>query len=235
MRQLTAIMAGASTAMLLSAPLHAQSLPFDAEVSFYYIHAPDDSFDYQLQLEGSAEFDVAPQFSVQVDLAYIKYDGSDPYGYAGVRGIYAATPDLAFGLGYSMWLDESDETYLTLDLLYDPGPFAVEAFYSRADYSGSMYDYFGIEGTYRFGQVGSLPGDIEVFAGYVGEYQDGDRDNDNPYIGVRAGLGNGFDVMLRYADMSDGDYRYITLGVTKTFGEGTTFGRRDYFAFFPGY
>ena len=222
-----------STCLILlatTAQVSAQSM-IDAELSFAYINAPDDSFDYQLQGGGSAEFSAGP-ISFQTDVLFYKYEGVNDWARSyGLHAFYEVAPGLDVGLAYAD--DDYDYGIAYLEAKYVSGSNAFEGYY------GVVVDneddtYFGIEYTRSLGAIGSMT-DVDVIVGYAVNYYEGSPSVTNPYVGTSIGLGSGFSVDARYASMDSGDYRYVTLGVTKTFGAGTTFGQRGFAGTFPGY
>ena len=207
----------------------------DAEVAFDYISAPDDRFEYQVQLTGSVERRFG-QFGVQSDLLISQYEGeTNTRDEITLHAFYEVTPGLDVGLAYT-WggnLGPKWGSSAYIEANYSTGANAIEGFYRAA--GGGQASSYGIKYTRDFGVVGPFDG-LEVFAGYNAiEHIFGDAIITNPYIGADFAVGNGFVITSRYASMDDGDYRYITLGVTKTFGAGTTFSGRGYGNLFPGF
>ena len=213
----------------------------DAEVAFDYISAPDDVFEYQVQLTGSVERRFG-QFGVQSDLLIWQYEGeTNTRDEITLHAFYEVTPGLDVGLAYT-WggnLVPNWGSSAYIEANYSTGANAIEGFYG-AD-GGWAEASYGIKYTRDFGVVGPFDG-LEVFAGYntmeQALYPFPPRRLEvktNAYIGVDFAVGNGFVITSRYASMDDGDYRYITLGVTKTFGAGTTFSGRGFGNLFPGY
>jgi hypothetical protein len=207
----------------------------DAEVALDYISAPDDSFEYQVQLTGSVERRFG-QFGVQSDLLIYQYEGeTNTSDEITLHAFYEVTPGLDVGLAYT-WggnLESNWGSSAYIEANYSTGANAIEGFYGAE--GGGLANSYGIKYTRDFGVVGPFDG-LEVFAGYNSmEVIDDDETITNPYIGADFAVGNGFVITSRYASMDDGDYRYITLGVTKTFGAGTTFSGRGFGNLFPGY
>jgi hypothetical protein len=206
----------------------------DAEVAFDYISAPDDGHEYQVQLTGSVERRFG-QFGVQSDLLISQYEGkTNTRDEITLHAFYEVTPGLDVGLAYtwgsSLVPDWGSSNYIEAN--YSTGANAIEGFYGDA--GGGLATSFGIKYTRDFGVVGPFDG-LEVFAGYNSMEAYTRSVITNPYIGADFAVGNGFVITSRYASMDDGDYRYITLGVTKTFGAGTTFSGRGFYNLFPGY
>ena len=208
----------------------------DAEVAFDYISAPDDDFEYQVQLTGSVERRFG-QFGVQSDLLIYQYEGkTNTINEITLHAFYEVTPVLDVGLAYSLEGDsgESKKSFAYIEANYSTGANAIEGFYG-AYVGGEQETSYGIKYTRDFGVVGPFDG-LEVFAGYnATENVVFNYTITNPYIGADFAVGNGFVITSRYASMNDGDYRYTTLGVTKTFGAGTTFSGRGYGNLFPGF
>lgn len=227
------LLATASTAILVAIAGHAsaQTMP-NGEVALTYYNAPDDSYNNQVQATGSFSMPVG-MFGVQGDVSYYRYGGSYHGGTIGLHGYYEVSPGLNIGLAYTHDADEYG-TYNTayLEAAYRNGPNRIEAFYGQ--YTDDSSDkLMGIEYGYTLDTISSLAR-MELYAGYAREnYSYGDTTNG--YIGAKFDIGNGFKVDTRYASMQSGDYRYISIGLTKTFGTGATFGQRGFEAIFPGY
>lgn len=89
---------------------------------------------------------------------------------------------------------------------------------------------------YTFESIGSLPGGINVYAGFNNQYETGNGVYiPNLYAGVQANVWNNLGVNVRVASMVDGDFMYYTLGLSYQFGSGAVFTPRDFSSTFPGY
>lgn len=108
MKLLTTI-AMASAVMLPVTAANAQSV-FNGTIGVEYIHAPDDTFNFQANINGSLVYAVTPQISFQVDLGSTSYvyddpaDSSTEFNY-GIHAIYSPSDALDIGVFFSEGLD----------------------------------------------------------------------------------------------------------------------------------
>lgn len=229
-----------SAALLASASMaFADSVP-NAEITGTYIHAPDDGFAYQLQLEGAVAWEVAPDFTIQSDVHLTHYEGSDlaDYeGYLGLHGIYDVSSafNVGFGVGVGFSDDSSGDNYAALTAQYLTGAWLFTGLIG-ADTDNEFYQ--GLEAAYAFGGSSSSLMAMSAYFGFLG-----DSDSlgwtevglDNAYIGLRAEIAPGFELDTRLASMDEGEYRYFSIGITRVFGEGVRRDPINFNSFFPGY
>ena len=69
-------LATTAVATLIATGAFSQSA-FDGSIGFDYISAPDDSFEYQTQINGSLVYSVTPSIKLQLDLGSTAYEGDD--------------------------------------------------------------------------------------------------------------------------------------------------------------
>ena len=103
----------------------------DSEVSFDYISAPDDSFEYQLQLSGSVERRFG-QFGVQGNLLLWQYEDDDGDFASSVtlHAFYEVIPGLDAGLAFTADIYENGgvASYAFIEANYTTGANTVEGF-----------------------------------------------------------------------------------------------------------
>ena len=218
------------------ATLIAQSA-FDGSIGFDYISAPDDSFEYQTQINGSLVYSVTPSIKLQLDLGSTAYEGND-YSESnyGVHAIYSLNSSTDIGAFFSA--GESYE-YIGVELAYRAAQYSIETHIEQEYAVGSSTsDYFtaGVEVGYTFAAMGSMPGGITAYAGVNNNYDnDGSMYQPSMYVGLDVDVWNSLQLNTRASSMDDGDYHYYTIGLTYNFGNGAVFTPRDYASSFPGY
>lgn len=229
-------LATTAAATLIATSAFSQST-FDGSFGFAYMDAPDDTFDYQTQIDGSLVYGVTPMIKLQFDLGSTTYEG---YGYSeydyGIHAIYSLNSSTDIGAFYSV--GETYE-YIGVELAYRSAQYSIEA-HIEQEYSvgSSTSDYFtaGVEVGYTFAAMGSMPGGITAYAGVNNNYQnDGTIYLPNMYVGLDVDIWNNLQLNTRAASMDDGDYRYYTIGLTYNFGNGAIFAPRNFASSFPGY
>lgn len=156
------------------------------------------------------------------------YEGEPSLRTGTLHVFYEVMSGWDVGVAYSA---EEYWRYAYLETMYVNGANSVEAYYGAT--VGDEYKYYGIEYSRDFGAIGSL-GDVGAYVGYAEQTAEWGNIT-NPYVGATVGLGNGFELDARYASMADDEYRYISFGITREFGAGTTFSDRGFAGMFPGY
>lgn len=224
-------LATAAVATVIATGAFSQSA-FDGSLGVSYIYAPDDTFDYQTQIDGSLVYGISPSFQLQLDLGSTNYEGGSSDLNYGIHAIYSPNEMLDIGVFYS---EEVDSYYYAgVEIAYRIGLFDIEAHAENED-DGSYYN-IGAQIAYAFDGIGSLPGGLDVYAGFNNQYYDsGEVYIPNIYVGLNVDIRDNLQLNTRAASMDDGDYRYYTVGLTYNFGEGAAFTARDFSSTFPGY
>ncbi len=227
----TAIMAlGATGALAQSA--------FDGTVGLTYISAPDDGYDYALQFGGSLMYDISPSFDLQFDLLGATYsNSSNMYLSYGAHVIYALNPNTDLGAYVEADTTGSgtlDWIYIGAEAGYNSGSIEAETFATYAITDSNPVYLVGAQIGYNFDNLGSLPGQMQVYGGYTVEI-DGSSQTDNIYAGVKSDITDSLELDLRAASMESGSSRYFSLGLNYNFGKGARFAPRTYYAALPGY
>jgi len=232
--KLSAFMLGAISAAAIGGAASAQVF---GAVDLAYIHAPDNSYDYQLNGGGSLGYAINNRWSFQADLGLMRDGNGYDAAEIDVHAIYSLSPSLDLGLVYATtnydW-NGFDEAGIGIEALYRTGNLSLEAFWMQYLGSDSEYSDIGLEVGYSLSTISSAFAATTIYGGFVLEYQSGSLDRDNLYVGALFDVGNGYKVDTRYASMDEGNYHYITIGLVKEFGGGATFGRRGYGSVFPG-
>ena len=232
--KLTHILATTAIVTLSATSAFSQSA-IDGSFGFAYINAPDDSFDYQTQIDGSLVYSLSQSIKFQMDLGSTTYEGSDSDFNYGIHAIYSPSDAFDVGVFYSEEVDGYH--YAGVEVAYDTGAFNIEAHAEIEDvFDNSSYYTLGAQVGYTFGGIGSLPGGVEVYAGVNSQYDDsGISYPRSVYVGLDVDVWNGLQLNTRAASMDDGDYRYYTVGLTYNYGNGAVFAARDFSSTFPGY
>lgn len=231
--RITNALIAAATVFGLSGTAHAQvGSGMDGTLSFAYISAPDDDWDYVLNGNGSGVFSISPSIRAQADFGIFQYENDDDtYFAANIHVIMNAGEGFDLGAGYSAssYSDGFEETGVFVEARYDTGQFALEGFVFQYLGDYSQYLDYGIEGSF------ALNDQFDVYVGYTAEVESGEQYLDNIYGGARFDIGNGFHLDARAASMAEGDYNYYTIAIVKHFGNGRVFAPRGYMNAFPGY
>lgn len=231
-------MAAAASVALVATGAHAQST-LDGSISLQYIFAPDDSFDYQSQIDGSLTFGISPSFDIQLDLGLVTYEG---YGFSdvtyGIHAIYALNDSIDLGVFFSRQYYNGNIFHngVGIEAGYQNSALRIDGFFSVDFDETSVYYDIGAEVGYTFVSAGGFIGDIEVIGGTALEYgENWNLDITNFYGGVNMNLGRNLMLTAIATSTNGGDYTYYTAGITYTFGKGSRFAARDFSASFPGY
>ena len=234
--KLTSLLATTAFATLIATGAFSQSA-FDGSIGFDYISAPDDSFEYQTQINGSLVYSASPNIKLQLDLGSTTYE-TDDYSYYeyGIHAIYALNSSTDIGAFYGVEENYAD-SHFGVEVAYRSNSgIDVEAHVAQTDNGGDIGYIAGAKVGYTFDSIGSMPGGIEAYAGINNEYYDDWTINvPSMYVGVTADVWDDLQLNVRAASMDDGDYTYYTLGLTYNFGNGAVFTPRDFSSSFPGY
>ncbi len=226
-------LATTAVATLIATGAFSQSA-FDGSIGISYIDAPDDSFDYQTQIDGSLVYGVTPMIKLQFDLGNTTYEGYDADLNYGVHAIYSPSAALDIGAFYSEEVDGYN--YVGVEVAYRTGMLNVEAHAEIEDPSSDgPYYNIGAQVGYTLDDFGSMPSGLEVYAGVNNKYGSSGIYIPSIYIGLDVDIWNNLQLNTRATSMDDGDYRYYTVGLTYNFGNGAVFTPRDFSSTFPGY
>jgi len=243
------LIALAAVAIASATGVNAQSA-FDGTIGLTYLSAPDDSYDYVLQGNGSLVYHFTPTFGVQADLGGTSYSfptSTSSYMHYGLHGIYALSSATNIGLYFAQDLTKFglvNSTYLGAEASHRSGNFGLEAFAGKEYiampagwFLGSQYSWVGAKASYQLNPIGSMLSGVTVYAGLTNRYKSGGSTSiTNEYAGFIVPVGNNVQFDARAAAIpGSSTYHYYSLGVVYNFGRGAVFTPRDFYSSLPGY
>jgi len=189
----------------------------------------------QGNLHGSGTFGITPSLFTQVDLGYM--DRGDSFGgqrsIGGHLGYRLGSGAVGGFLGFEDWPAHSYRSY-GVEAKADVGAVAgadltLEGYLVRFEQTGGGYDFSGggVDTAWKVTPASTLKAGF--FTG------GGDLNSDRVSVGVNYATGGGFDIGLEAGHIfkPGSDDNTVGLNLSYKFGQGSTFGTRNFPTFIP--